>query len=305
MSDAATEREPREEPVTSTPVEKILLATDGSEEADLASRAAVEVAGGFGSELRVVHAWQATPYPPYYSGMLRKHFDREARSLLDAEVGKIEDGGGEVTEAHLLTGAPVEEILDLAEGIGAGLIVMGSRGRGPLGRLALGSVSEGVIYGGHTPVLVIRGSGWPPRRVVMADDGSQNARRACDLAASVGGVFGARGLLIRVYPELPEVSDEEWEIDRRVVEDELGRAERSLMERAARLEDALGSRPRVRISVGDPASSLVEATHDDGPCLISLGTRGHGKAGRMRLGSVSAKVLRASECPVLIHPDGG
>jgi nucleotide-binding universal stress UspA family protein len=289
--------------------EKILLAADGSGEAALAARAAMDMAEGFGAELHVVHAWRAAPHPPYYSGMMRKHFDREARNVLRRQVEKIEDEGFEVAGAYLETGAPVEEILGLAGRIGADLIVMGSRGRGPLQRLALGSVSEGVVYGGSKPVLIVRGGegdegDWPPRLVVMADDGSEAARRAGDLAAAIGGVFGAKGLLARVYPELPEVSGEEWEPDRRVIEDEMGRAERSLIERASRLMGTLGSRTRVRISVGDPASALVESTKGHGPCLIALGSRGHGKAGRMRLGSVSAKVLRASDCSVLVYPAG-
>ncbi len=284
--------------------EKILLAADGSEEAALAARAATDMAGGFGSELHIVHAWRAMPSPPYYSGLMRKHFDQEAQSLLQRQVEKIEDEGTEVAGAHLKAGSPVEEILDLAEGIGADLIVMGSRGRGPLERLALGSVSEGVVYGGSAPVLVVRGGerDWPPRLVVVADDGSETARRAGDLAATIGGVFSAKGLLARVYPELPEVSEEDWEIDRRVIEDEMAKAERWLMERATRLKKTLGGRARVRISVGDPASELVESTRGHGPCVMALGSRGHGRMGRMRLGSVSAKVLRASDCSVLVYP---
>src|SRR3712207_2674630 len=62
-------------------------------------------------------------------------------------------------------GTPVDAILDLGEEIGADLIVMGSRGHGPLGRLILGSVSEGVVHHAPCPVLVLRGGPKPgPRR---------------------------------------------------------------------------------------------------------------------------------------------
>jgi nucleotide-binding universal stress UspA family protein len=40
---------------------KILLATDGSEDAALAARAAIELSGETGAELHVVHAWQSVP----------------------------------------------------------------------------------------------------------------------------------------------------------------------------------------------------------------------------------------------------
>jgi nucleotide-binding universal stress UspA family protein len=41
--------------------EKVLLATDGSKDAALAARAAVDVCEGTGAELHVVHAWHSVP----------------------------------------------------------------------------------------------------------------------------------------------------------------------------------------------------------------------------------------------------
>jgi nucleotide-binding universal stress UspA family protein len=57
---------------------------------------------------------------------------------------------------HARIGQPVREILDLAEEIGADLIVIGSHGRGAVGRLLLGSVSTAVLHGARCPVLVVR-----------------------------------------------------------------------------------------------------------------------------------------------------
>ena len=95
----------------------------------------------------------------------------------------------------------------LAEEIDADLIVVGSRGLGPIKRFALGSVSEGVVHHATCPVLVTRGGkeAWPPARILIGDDGSEAARRAGTLASEIGGLFGARGLLVHAYPELPEI----------------------------------------------------------------------------------------------------
>ena len=49
------------------------------------------------------------------------------------------------------------EIVDLAEEIGAGLIVMGSRGYGPIRQALIGSVSDSVVRHAHCPVMVVRG----------------------------------------------------------------------------------------------------------------------------------------------------
>jgi nucleotide-binding universal stress UspA family protein len=77
----------------------------------------------------------------------------------------------------------------------------------------------------------------------------------------------------------------------------------SLMERAYQLQEESGYRPRFRVIAGEPASVLLEVAEEHrGVSLISVGRRGLGFLDRLRLGSVSTKVLRASTGPVLISP---
>jgi nucleotide-binding universal stress UspA family protein len=64
--------------------------------------------------------------------------------------------GGEVTGTHAAIGRPDAEIVRHAEELAAGLIVLGSRGLGPLRRAAMGSVSDSVVRHAHGPVLVVR-----------------------------------------------------------------------------------------------------------------------------------------------------
>ena len=59
-------------------------------------------------------------------------------------------------EAYLRRGRKDQEIVHLSEEIGAGLIVMGSRGRGGVRRALMGSVSDSVIRHAHCPVLMVR-----------------------------------------------------------------------------------------------------------------------------------------------------
>jgi nucleotide-binding universal stress UspA family protein len=61
-----------------------------------------------------------------------------------------------VAQAHFREGRPDAEITALAEEIGAGLIVVGSRGLGGIRRTMLGSVSDSVVRHAHCPVLVVR-----------------------------------------------------------------------------------------------------------------------------------------------------
>jgi nucleotide-binding universal stress UspA family protein len=81
---------------------------------------------------------------------------KEAQETLDNQVREIEEAGGRVQEAHLLRGRKDQEIVRLSEEIGAGLIVMGSRGHGGVRRALMGSVSDSVLRHAHCPVLVVR-----------------------------------------------------------------------------------------------------------------------------------------------------
>ncbi len=154
-------------------------------------------------------------------------------------------------------------------------------------------------------MLVLRGE-WPPKRVLIGDDGSRAAELAGELAAGIGGLFGAKVTLARAYPELPEVDIEGRELNARMVDDELRREEIKLRERARRIEKTHEEvRPAIRLSVGDPAVLLLEAAEEGGvpeKTLIAVGSRGMGTMRRMRLGSVSTKVVRAHAGPVLICP---
>src|SRR5215203_4141144 len=291
----------------------VLLATDGSEDAALAARAAADLSKETGSELHMVHVLPQFPRhaypgitPEVYSYAVEKAYE-VARNLLDEEVKRVEDGGGRVAETHARRGRFVAEILDLAEEIGAGLILMGSRGLGPIKRLLLGSVAEGVVHHAPCPVLVTRGGGeaWPPERVVIGDDGSEAAQGAGALAAEIGRRFGAQGLLVQTYPKLLGVDVEGREFDARRVDDELRREERTLESRAKEIGDAASGalRPRVGITVGEPATALLEATGEDAErTLLAVGRRGLDATRRLRLGSVSTKVLHAAHVPVLIYP---
>ncbi|HEX2728463.1 MAG TPA: universal stress protein, partial [Rubrobacteraceae bacterium] len=184
--------------------------------------------------------------------------------------------------------------------------VLGSRGHGPVERLVMGSASEGVVHHADRPVLVVRGGedAWPPARIVIGDDGSDAARNAARLAVRITKHHGTKALLLRAYPKLPEIDPEGRASNARLVDDELRREERKLAERALDLEESLGTRPGIRIDVGNPAACLLKAAGEDDArgTLIAVGSRGLGTLRRMRLGSVSTKVLRAAEGPVLIHP---
>jgi len=141
---------------------KILLATDGSEEASLAARTAVELADKTNSELHVAFVLPTQDAPDYDTmGFdMEKPHEEEIRQmgqrLLDEQVRRVEEAGGTVAGAHFRLARPDRGILAIGEDVGAGLIVLGSRGLGGVRRALMGSVSDSVVRHAHCPVLVVR-----------------------------------------------------------------------------------------------------------------------------------------------------
>ena len=149
---------------------KILLATDGSEEAELATRAAVEMCEGTGSEMHIVYV---EPLPdfmknghgtPGFDRELYEMIEEEARETLRKLVWRVKVAGGTVAKAHLGMGAVAEEIVAFADELEVGLIIVGSRGLRRIRRTLAGSVSESVFRHARCPVMVVRAKGNPPGR---------------------------------------------------------------------------------------------------------------------------------------------
>ena len=134
----------------------ILLATDGSTEAQLAAATAADLASRTDSELHLIHVGELRPTFLAQTELEPAQLERQARELLDEQVRRVEEAGGTVEEGHLRLGRADEEIVDLAQSIGAGMIVMGSRGRGRIRRALMGSVSESVVRHAHCPVTIVR-----------------------------------------------------------------------------------------------------------------------------------------------------
>jgi len=141
---------------------RVLLATDGSKEATLAARTAADIAENTGSELHTVLVGLSTAYigiePPEIADIpapWQQELNEESLRLLVDQVRHIEAAGATVARAHPRTGRLDEEIIALADEIGAGLIVVGSRGLGAIRWALMGSVSDSIVRHAHCPVYVV------------------------------------------------------------------------------------------------------------------------------------------------------
>jgi nucleotide-binding universal stress UspA family protein len=142
---------------------RILVAVDGSPHAQRALVEAADLAKLSNASLTVmtavpdIAAWMLAGgtgmVPPVSLSELNEQTRREYEQMLDKAVATVPEGVS--VEKALGHGAPPSAILQQAENGGSDLIVMGSRGRGELRSLLLGSVSHHVLQTSPVPVLVV------------------------------------------------------------------------------------------------------------------------------------------------------
>lgn len=148
------------EPTLAAPpprVKKLLLATDLSDASSAATEEAFELAGRLDAAMLVVSVIDpGSLLLP--GGRFRARVDQVRENREQAAQALVERGrAAGVTVSFLVwTGDPGDMIIEAAEAEHADMIIVGSHGRGAVGRLFLGSVSEHVVRNAPCPVLVVR-----------------------------------------------------------------------------------------------------------------------------------------------------
>jgi nucleotide-binding universal stress UspA family protein len=281
---------------------KILLATDGSEDAQLAATTAVDLTKKLDSEL--LHVVYVEPMPEkHISGLMRFRLDlpaevverveQDAETKLEEQVQKIRKAGDEVAQAHRRAGLPDAEILALAEELGVGLIVVGSRGRGGIRRALMGSVSDSVVRHAHCPVMVARGEPLIfPGKILLATDGSEEAELAATAAAELAKSTASELQVAHVAAQ--------YSYARAAGEELPDVAQQVLDEQVSRLQHAGVTAAEAHVRVGPPAAVIVALTEHIGAQLIIMGSRGMGGIRRALMGSVSDSVVSHAHCAVMV-----
>ena len=149
------------------PLQKVLVSTDGSDNANRAVQAAATLAKQNSAELLIIHVVsEAIPaqYAPIgintpvadYTNYF-KTIEEQGRSLVNQAVESAKRTASNVRGEVLRTiSSTVEAIVEISEKEHADLIVVGTRGLGGFKKLLLGSVSSGILSHAHCSVLVVR-----------------------------------------------------------------------------------------------------------------------------------------------------
>jgi nucleotide-binding universal stress UspA family protein len=146
----------------------IVVAVDGSGSSRAALDWALAEAGLRGSTVRAVHAWEVpalgtgeAPWalipPGSYMDVSTDEIGKAAKEALDHEVDDAiaRAGSKVVVERTVVEGPAADSVIDSSSD--AELIVVGTRGRGAIATLVLGSVSHHVVQHASCPVVVVRG----------------------------------------------------------------------------------------------------------------------------------------------------
>lgn len=286
---------------------RVLLATDGSDDARAATAWLARFPIPPGSELRVVCAVSLPPsaldVPTVreFLASLREQGRHTAEAAQAALAGRFARADVQVPEAEAR-----EAILRTAGEWPADLIVIGARGLGRVAGLLLGSVSLGVARHARCSVLVVKGDTGRLRGALVALDGSEHAQAAADFLARLPldptFVVNLVGVVEPVrYPATTPrfASGMVREALAEIAKERRTTIEQALAKAAGTFAGGVKKVGR-QVLTGHPIDMLARAATTPDVDLVVVGARGLGALERLLLGSVSEGVLRHVERPVLI-----
>lgn len=293
-------------------VDRILVPLDGTDFSEHALAVAISVAKRSGAAVSL--ATVEVPPPMAFPDVnFLEPLTEAERAYLEGVADRVRAAGIADVSVEVLTGNAPEALETHRKAMGAELTVMATHGRGPLSRAWLGSVADTFVRSTSAPVLMVR-----PRKgaevdlgqlpafehVMLTLDGSKLSESAIDPATSLTRLFGSRLTLVRVVeyphetesvylPDAVEAIHDRLEQSREATHEELERV-------AARLAKEgleVGRESRV---VNHAAGGILDVADELGADLIVMASHGRGGLGRALLGSVTDKVMRGSDRPVLI-----
>ena len=278
---------------------KIVVGTDLSDTARIATDRAHLLAQKLGADLTLVHAGR----------------DSDELAKLASELG---------ARPVARAGNPAEVLLGEVETQDADLLVVGSVGMTGARRFLLGSVPNKISHHSTTDVLIVK-TDPPPRSIesystiLVGTDGSPTATRAVKMAAGLAAAVGAKPVIVCVYTppteqELKRMKSDpsdpvaQWSAgrDERGVPDEFrwriaGAAQaEDVLERSLQHASAGGVEPEVRAVEGHPAETLISLAEDEGFDLIAVGSVGMSGPKRFMLGNVPHRISHHAPTDILI-----
>ena len=259
----------------------IVAAADESDAGRQAVWTALELASQTGACVFVMHVF---PVDSTCSGPALEQLER----WVGSDVPPL-DPLPPVTYS-LAYGHPGIEIGRFAERVHADLLVVGRKPRTRMARLLLGDTADAVARRSRLPCLFVPPRSAPPRRVLVAVDGSERGMAVLMAADGFARQIGADLGILTVEPV------HAGEPAHLAAATPATRSTRI----QSRVHDTLA--PSLEVRRGDAAEQILAAAHERMPDVLVLGCHRGGPAGVVEAGSTARQVLHAAPCAVLTVP---
>ena len=275
--------------------ERILFATDGSEQADAAAEVAASLAVAAHAQVRVVHVWDLEVH--HRHGMWDVETRTEAERLIREAVRRFRaldvEADGQLARADAEHVAAA--IGEVARQFEADLVVVGSRGLSDWQAVRRHSVSHSLLSTLECQLLVVRSGGHSlhhPRRIVVAVAGGEDVPRAVTAAVAAGG-RGAKVLVLHVAQAVIGIQGFAYYEPQEEIDETIRQTTEML--------EAAGLSPTTRVAQPGPvAEAVADAAAGWDADVIVLGSSRMGDFASMVFGSVTHDLLRKTDRPVLV-----
>lgn len=242
-----------------------------------------------------------------YAGALVREAVRNSTEYLEKLAQTFHNGK---VRCNVQQGRPEDIIIAAASADRATLIAMATHGRSGVTRWLLGSVTEKVLRGTVNPLLVVRAPGNSKtdgeaalRSVIVPLDGSDVAETILSPVAALARALDLQVLLIRVYGlPLPTYGGDDYYVpDYLELKDQIrDEAEGYLNSRANLLRAQGVAEVSTVVIEGSAADAIIDLARKTPDNLVALSPHGRSGLQRWVLGSVTEKVVRHCQDPVLI-----
>ena len=287
----------------------ILLATDGSECSEVATRFLTRFNLTSMDHIIIFHIVSEVPYEDEYHAQIKRVIKRVAPQILSSASDILKHVKAKVSVSEQ-EGYPDTAIVESATDSSADIIVMGARGVKGVKRIFLGSVTRSVVNNSPKPVLVVKRAAWEtPRKmkILFATDGSPSAIATAKLlAASIFYDDFEMTVLNIQHSDFYNIPDRfVMEVDDRMKQTVADRRTQEFAESEKILEDTksyLGGKYANLQAVtkfGDPSYEILTTAEQMQADIVALGSRGL-QGIKSMLGSVSRNILIHAKSSVLI-----
>ena len=279
---------------------RILVPTDGSEVAKSAVMVATELARQLDAALHAVYVVERSPLSAVLDDNTAERIQYGNRTLQTvADWGT--EAAIETTTAVIKNGDPVHDaILEYTSENDIELVVMGTQGRGSVGRFMLGSVTTHTVRESHVPVMTVREDTMASpalESILVPFDGSSGARSAVDHAIDLARGTDATLRFVTVV-DYGVVAGGEFNAG--MVLDTIKEGEEKALESVVdEVEKAGVDVEDASVYVASPFRKIVNyAEENDVDCIV-MGTHGRSGIDRVLIGSVTERVIRKTTVPVI------